>query len=77
VAPYSGQSPLWRFVTLQGGWMNVELSDRDKDRDKQETRERIIESRHNKEYERCMTQRGNSEGPGERECKRKKNDGEI
>jgi hypothetical protein len=57
--------------------MNVELSDRDKDRDKQETRERIIESRHNKEYERCMTQRGNSEGPGERECKRKKNDGEI
>jgi hypothetical protein len=60
-------------LRTKGGWMNVELSDRDK----QETRERIIESRHNKEYERYMTERGNSERPGERECKRKKNDGEI
>ncbi|KAJ3629499.1 hypothetical protein MTP99_013891 [Tenebrio molitor] len=34
---------------------NVELSERDKDTDKQETRERIKQSRYNREYERCMT----------------------
>ncbi|KAH0820611.1 hypothetical protein GEV33_002180 [Tenebrio molitor] len=45
-------------------WMNVELSERDKDTDKQKRRERIKESRRNSLL-------------GERECKRKKNDGEI
>jgi hypothetical protein len=35
--------------------MNVELSERDKDTDKQERRERIKESRYNRRYERCMT----------------------
>jgi hypothetical protein len=51
-------------------WMNVELSERDKDTDKQERRERIKESRYNRKYERCMTE----EIPEGRECKRKKND---
>jgi hypothetical protein len=37
-------------------WMNVEVSERDKDTDKQERNERIKESRFNKEYERCMTE---------------------
>jgi hypothetical protein len=37
-------------------WMNVEPSERDKDTDKQERRERVKESRYNKEYERCMTE---------------------
>jgi hypothetical protein len=37
-------------------WMNVEVSERDKDTDKQERKERIKESRFNKEYERCMTE---------------------
>jgi hypothetical protein len=32
-------------------WMNVQLSERDKDTDKQERRERIKESRYNK---RCV-----------------------
>jgi hypothetical protein len=36
--------------------MNAELSERDKDTDKQERRERIEESSYNREYERCMTQ---------------------
>jgi hypothetical protein len=36
--------------------MNVELSERDKDTDKQERREIIKESRYNREYERCMTE---------------------
>jgi hypothetical protein len=54
--------------------MNVELSERDKDTDKQERRERIKESRYKREYERCMTK----EIPKYLgECKRKKNDGEI
>jgi hypothetical protein len=34
--------------------MNIELSERDKDTDKQERREIIKESRHNREYERCI-----------------------
>jgi hypothetical protein len=34
--------------------MNVELSERDKDTDKQERRERIKESKSNRNYERCM-----------------------
>jgi hypothetical protein len=35
--------------------MNVELSERDIDTDKQERRERIKEPRYNREYERCTT----------------------
>jgi hypothetical protein len=34
--------------------MNIDLSERDKDTDKQERREIIKESRHNREYERCI-----------------------
>jgi hypothetical protein len=41
----------------------------------QERKERIKESRYNRKCERCMT--GNSGVRGERECKRKKSDGEI
>jgi hypothetical protein len=37
-----------------GRWMSAELSERDTD--KQERRERIRESRYNREYERCMTE---------------------
>jgi hypothetical protein len=37
-------------------WMNVELSERDKDTDKQERRERIKESRYNRKYKKCMTE---------------------
>jgi hypothetical protein len=36
--------------------MNVELSERDIDTDKQERRERIKEPRYNREYERCTTE---------------------
>jgi hypothetical protein len=36
--------------------MNVELSERDKDTDKQERRENIKESRYNREYQRYMTE---------------------
>jgi hypothetical protein len=36
--------------------MSVELSERDKDTDKQERREIIRESTYNREYERCMTE---------------------
>jgi hypothetical protein len=43
-------------LRAKGRWMNVELSERDKNTDKQERRERIKESRYNREYERCMTQ---------------------
>jgi hypothetical protein len=57
-------------LRAKGRWMNVELSERDKDTDKQERRERIKESRYNRKYERCMTE----EIPGGRECKRQKND---
>jgi hypothetical protein len=56
----------------KGRWMNVELSERDKDTDNQERMERTKESRYNREYD-----RGSSGAPGEREYKRKKNDGEI
>jgi hypothetical protein len=51
--------------------MNVEPSERDKDTDKQERRERIKKSRYNREYERCMTE-VIPEYLG-----REKNDGEI
>jgi hypothetical protein len=57
-------------LRAKGKWMNVELSERDKDTDKQKRRERIKETRFNRKYERCMTE--NSEAPGGRECKRKK-----
>jgi hypothetical protein len=60
-------------LSAKGRWMNAELSETDKDSDKQEKRERIKESRYNRMYERCMTE----EIPGERGCKRKKNDSEI
>jgi hypothetical protein len=36
--------------------MNVELSERVKDTDKQQRRERIKESRYNREYEKFMTE---------------------
>jgi hypothetical protein len=36
--------------------MNVELSERDEDTNRQERRERIKESRYNREHERCMTE---------------------
>jgi hypothetical protein len=39
-----------------GRWMNVELSETDKDTDKQERRERIKKSRYNREYERCRSE---------------------
>jgi hypothetical protein len=54
-------------LRAKGRWMNVELSERDKDTEKQERRERIKESRYNREYETCMT-----EEILKRECKRKK-----
>jgi hypothetical protein len=43
----------WRSGRLraEGRWMNVELSERDKDTDKQERREKIKESRYNRKYE--------------------------
>jgi hypothetical protein len=43
-------------LRAKGRWMNVDLSERDKDTDKQERRERIKKSRYNREYERCMTE---------------------
>ncbi|KAJ3617959.1 hypothetical protein MTP99_005998 [Tenebrio molitor] len=36
--------------------MSAELSEKDKDTDKQERRARIRESRYNREYERCVTE---------------------
>jgi hypothetical protein len=60
-------------LRTKGRWMKIELSERDKDTDKQERRERIqMQQEVWKVYD-----RGNSGVPGERECKRKKNDGEI
>jgi hypothetical protein len=52
-------------LRAKGRWINVELSERDKDTDTQERRKRIKKSRYN------------SGVPEEREWKRKKNDGEI
>ncbi|KAJ3635039.1 hypothetical protein MTP99_007976 [Tenebrio molitor] len=43
-------------VRAEGRWMCAELSDRDRDTDKQERRERIRESRYNREYERCVAE---------------------
>jgi hypothetical protein len=44
-------------LRAKGRWLNVELGERDKDTDKQERRERIKESRYNREYEKCLTGR--------------------
>jgi hypothetical protein len=55
--------------------MNVELSERENDTDKQQRVERIKGSRYNREYERCMTE--DWFVPGERKYKRKENDGDI
>jgi hypothetical protein len=44
-------------LKTKGRWMNVELSERDKDTDKQGRRERIKESRYDREYERCMAEK--------------------
>jgi hypothetical protein len=52
--------------------MNVELSERDKETDKQERRERIKESRYTREYERCMTEEIPEYLSGESECKKRK-----
>jgi hypothetical protein len=41
-------------LTVKGRWLNAELSERDKNADKQERRKRIKESR--SRYERCMTE---------------------
>jgi hypothetical protein len=43
-------------VRAKGRWMCAELSEKDRDTDKQERRERIRESRYNREYERCVTE---------------------
>jgi hypothetical protein len=43
-------------LRAKGRLINVELSERDKDTDKQERRERIKESRYNRNYEKCMTE---------------------
>jgi hypothetical protein len=43
-------------LRAEGKWMNVELSERDKDTDKQERREGSKESWYNKQYEGCMTE---------------------
>jgi hypothetical protein len=61
---------------------SAELSERDKDPDKQKRRERIRESRFNREYERCITEDVPAEHPlsgvpGEREREREKSEGEI
>jgi hypothetical protein len=41
-------------LRAKGGWMNVELRERDKGTDKPERRKRIKESKYNRKYERCM-----------------------
>jgi hypothetical protein len=43
-------------LRAKGKWMNAEQSERDKDTDKQERRERIKESRYNRKNERRMTE---------------------
>jgi hypothetical protein len=43
-------------LRAKGRWMNVEMSKRDKDTDKQERRKRIKESKYNRDYQRCMTE---------------------
>jgi hypothetical protein len=43
-------------LRAKGRWMNVELSERENDTDKQERGERMKGSRYNREYERCVTE---------------------
>jgi hypothetical protein len=43
-------------LRAKGRWMNVELSEREKDTDHQKRRERIKESRYKRKYERCITE---------------------
>jgi hypothetical protein len=43
-------------LRAKGRCVNVELGERHKDTDKQKRRERIEESRYNREYERCTTE---------------------
>jgi hypothetical protein len=64
-------------LRAKGRWMNVELSERDKDTDKHERRERIKESGYNRNYDREVYDIGNSGASTETNCKRKKNDVEI
>jgi hypothetical protein len=42
-------------LRAEGRWMCAELSERDRDTNKQERRERIRDSRYNRKYEKCMT----------------------
>jgi hypothetical protein len=51
-------------IKSKGKMMNIELSEKDKDTDKQERRERIKESRYNRNYS-----RGNSGVPVEKSAK--------
>jgi hypothetical protein len=53
-------------LKAKGRRMNVELSERDKDRDEEERREKIKEFRYNKEYERCMTEYMGRDGAREK-----------
>jgi hypothetical protein len=43
-------------LRAKGRWINVELSERDKDTDKEERRERIKGSRYSRGYERSMAE---------------------
>jgi hypothetical protein len=54
-------------LRAKGRWMNVELSERDKDTDKQERRERIKKSRYVQQKAWEVYDRGNSGVPGQRE----------
>jgi hypothetical protein len=56
-----------RTLRAKGRDMNVELSERNKDTNKQERKDRIKESRYNKEYE-----IGNFRVPTKREYKRER-----
>jgi hypothetical protein len=66
-------------LRAKGRWMNVELSKRGKDTDKQERRERIKERKiKGTQGVREVYDRGNSGvGTWGEECKRKENNGEI
>jgi hypothetical protein len=53
-------------LKAKGRWINVELSERDKDRDEEERREKIKEFRYNRKYERCMTEYMGRDGAREK-----------
>jgi hypothetical protein len=61
-------------LRVKGRWMNVELSERDKNADKQGRRKRIKKS--SSRYERCMTEEI-LEYLRRNRAREKKNDGEI